>query len=275
LISVAPIVTDRAGPPIFMIHLIERDLARRLGRRHSVYGLAFGLAAAGSDEDADWPQNIESFAQHYIDQMRSVQPQGPYWLIGHSLGGLIAYEMASKLAEAGERVEFLGLLDCEAPDPARKPRRLPLAKVGLNLLRTPPKVLLDRLNEQIEAIPVVRRARIGLTPPQSNFHLRLQAVGATPYRPKPYPGRVHLFKAAIPERPIATEPAPPIEAGWRKLASGGLDVQSLPGGHMEIVKDPLAALTAKAIESALDELAGAPEADIRRETSPAAAGLFP
>ena len=107
LISVAPIVTSLAGPPIFMIHLIERDLARQLGRRHSVYGLAFGLAAAGSGEDADWPQNIESFAQHYIGQMRSVRPLGPYRLFGHSLGGLIAYEMARKLAEAGETVEFL------------------------------------------------------------------------------------------------------------------------------------------------------------------------
>ncbi len=275
LMSVAPIVTDRAGPPIFMIHLIERDLGRHLGRRHSVYGLAFGLAAAGSGPDADWPQNIESFAQHYIDQMRSVQPYGPYRLIGHSLGGLIAYEMASKLAEAGERVEFLGLLDCEAPDPARKPRRLPLARIGLNLLRTPPKVLLGSLNERIEAIPVVRRAKIRLTPPQSNYRLRLQAVGASPYRPKLYSGRVHLFKAAIPERPIASEPAPPFEAGWRELAAEGLDVRSLPGGHMEIVKDPLAALTAEAIESALDELGGGAEAEIRSGRTPIAADLFP
>ena len=121
--------------------------------------LTFGLAAAGSGRNAHWPQNIENFSTHYIGQMRSVQPRGPYRLIGHSLGGLIAYEMACELAEAGETVEFLGLLDCEAPDPARKPRRLPLARVGLNLVRTPPKVLLGRLNEQIQAIPVVRRAR--------------------------------------------------------------------------------------------------------------------
>ena len=128
LISLAPIAAGLPGPPIFMIHLIERDLARHLARRHSVYGLAFGLAAAGSDHDARWPQNIEGFAQHYIDEIRSVQPHGPYRLIGHSLGGLIAYEMARKLAQAGETVEFLGLLDCEAPDPARKPRRLSAAR---------------------------------------------------------------------------------------------------------------------------------------------------
>jgi amino acid adenylation domain-containing protein len=254
LISVAPIATGPAGPPIFMIHLIERDLARHLGRRRSIYGLAFGLAAAGSDQDAHWPQSIESFAAHYIDQMRSVQPRGPYRLIGHSLGGLIAYEMAGALAESGETVEFLGLLDTDAPDPARKPRRLPLARVGLNLLQTPPKDLLGRINERLEAIALVRWAKIKLSPTQSKFHLRLHAVRATPYRPKRYRGRVHLFEAAVRERSIVNEPSPPVEAGWRDLASGGLDVHRLPGGHMGIVKDPLAALTAKAIETVLDEL---------------------
>ena len=150
--SVVPIGTRQAGTPIFMIDLIERDLARHLGRRYSVYGLTFGLAAAGSGQNAHRPQNIENFSTHYIGQMRSVQPRGPYRLIGHSLGGLIAYEMACELAEAGETVEFLGLLDCEAPDPARKPRRLPLARVGLNLARTPPKILLGRLNQQIQGV---------------------------------------------------------------------------------------------------------------------------
>jgi thioesterase domain-containing protein len=237
-----------------MIHLIERDLARRLARRHPVYALSFGLAAAGTAQDLCWPQSIEAFAAHYVDEMRAVQPHGPYRLIGHSLGGLIAYEMARRLAEAGKTIEFLGLLDCEAPDPTRKPRRLPLAKIGLNLLRTPPGILLDRLNEYIEAIPIARRARIGLSPLQSSIPLQLQAVRANSYRPMRYPGRVHLFKAAIPERPIAVEPAPPFETGWRALASGGLVVESVPCAHMDIVKDPLAALTADAIERALDEL---------------------
>jgi len=255
LMSVVPIRIGRAGTPLFLIHLIERDLARHLGHRHSVYGLTFGLAAAGSDRDAQWPQDIESFAAHYIDQMRSVQPHGPYRLIGHSLGGLIAYEMARVLTEAGETVEFLGLLDCEAPDPNRRPRRLPAMRIGLNLIRTPARVWVGRMNEQLETIPLVRWAKIRLSPQQSNFRLRLHAVLLASYRPRRYLGRVHLFKAGIQETSIINESSPPFELSWRDLAVGGLDVQSLPGGHMEIVRDPLAAVTANAIESALDELA--------------------
>jgi hypothetical protein len=85
------------------------------------------------------------------------------------------------------------------------------------------------------------------------YSIRLHAARSAPYRPKRYSGRVHLFKAAIQETSIINESPPPYEMSWRGLVEGDLDVHCLPGGHMEIVKDPLAALTAKAIEGALDE----------------------
>ena len=50
-------------------------------------------------------------AEHYIKEMRTVQPEGPYFLGGFSAGGLVAYEMARQLHEAGERVPFLALFD--------------------------------------------------------------------------------------------------------------------------------------------------------------------
>jgi pimeloyl-ACP methyl ester carboxylesterase len=230
LISVVPIGARQVGTPIFMVHLIERDLARHLGRRHSIYALTFGLAAAGSDQESRWPQSIEGFAAHYVGQMRLVQPQGPYRLIGHSLGGLIAYEMARLLTEAGDTVEFLGLLDCAPPDPDRRPRRRPLVRIGLNLLRAPPKLLLTRLSEGLQTIPLVRRAKTKFSPPQSSIRFRLHAARSAPYRPKRYSGRVHLFKATILETSIINESPPPYEMSWRGLAEGGLDVRCLPGG---------------------------------------------
>jgi thioesterase domain-containing protein len=90
--------------------------------------------------------------------------------------------MALKLDEAGESVEFLGLLDSEAPDPARKPRRLPIARIGFNLIRTPPKVLLTRMRQQLDATPLLRRARIDLSPAPSGFRLRLKAVRTDGYQ---------------------------------------------------------------------------------------------
>ena len=55
--------------------------------------------------------SIEAMAQLYLSEMRSVQPRGPYALIGACFGATVAYEMARRLAESGEEVAFLGLLD--------------------------------------------------------------------------------------------------------------------------------------------------------------------
>jgi thioesterase domain-containing protein len=50
-------------------------------------------------------------AADYIEQIRSAQPSGPYRLLGWSVGGVIAHEIAVQLRAAGERVEALVLLD--------------------------------------------------------------------------------------------------------------------------------------------------------------------
>jgi amino acid adenylation domain-containing protein len=255
-ISVVPLHTDGDGATIFMVHWIMRDLGRHLGRRHPVYGLCFGLAAAGSAAELALPDRIETIASHYIDAMRSVQPYGPYHLIGHSRGGLIAFEMAQQLIARGETVAFLGLLDTHVPDPARRPRRLPLVQVCRNLLGIRPRALLDgvarRIVHKIESIPLARRAAIRFMPPPAALKLQLEGVNRIRYEPTPYRGRVHLFQAATPVRSIGTEPPPPPEVRWRELVRGGLDVHSIPGKHMNVVMDPFALFTAEAIEGVLN-----------------------
>jgi amino acid adenylation domain-containing protein len=59
--------------------------------------------------------SVEEKATLYIQAMRAVQPQGPYFLAGHSFGGQIAYEMALQLLAQGEEVALLAILDATAP----------------------------------------------------------------------------------------------------------------------------------------------------------------
>jgi len=59
--------------------------------------------------------SVEEKATHYIQAMQKVQPQGPYFLAGHSFGGKIAYEMALQLLDRGEKVALLAILDTTAP----------------------------------------------------------------------------------------------------------------------------------------------------------------
>lgn len=60
--------------------------------------------------------SIESFASFYIERMRSVQPHGPYQIVGASFGGVVAFEIALQLEALGEPISWLCMLDSERPN---------------------------------------------------------------------------------------------------------------------------------------------------------------
>ncbi|MCC4587623.1 amino acid adenylation domain-containing protein [Xanthomonas sp. NCPPB 1067] len=94
---------------------------------HPVIGLGWSYLTLLGQLDPQWPvyalqspalsdpqhrpDSIEAIARDYLARLRSVQPQGPYRLIGWSLGGLIAHAIAAELHELGEEVELLAMLD--------------------------------------------------------------------------------------------------------------------------------------------------------------------
>jgi amino acid adenylation domain-containing protein len=114
-----PLLTLRGGgtrPPLFCVHpvggsaLVYRPLAEALGADQPVHGLqALGQAPA---------ESIEAMARTYVAAIRQVQPQGPYHLLGHSFGGLLAFEMARRLESEGETVAQLTLLDTSITETA-------------------------------------------------------------------------------------------------------------------------------------------------------------
>jgi amino acid adenylation domain-containing protein len=75
----------------------------------------FGLQARGLDGRHLPHSDIAIMAADYIAEVRRAQPDGPYLLAGHSLGGMIAFEMARQLDEGGERVELLAMFDTSLP----------------------------------------------------------------------------------------------------------------------------------------------------------------
>jgi acyl-CoA synthetase (AMP-forming)/AMP-acid ligase II/thioesterase domain-containing protein/acyl carrier protein len=73
---------------------------------------------------------IEDMAKFYIDEVRKEQPHGPYLFAGMCAGGVIAYEMASQLVRAGERVELVALFDAPTPQAPKKIRRITTQRLG-------------------------------------------------------------------------------------------------------------------------------------------------
>ena len=70
-----------------------RHLTRILGNECSVYGVQI------SNPFGDF-SSIKEMAEHYINEIKKIQPKGPYFLVGHSLGGSIAFEMAIQLQKS-------------------------------------------------------------------------------------------------------------------------------------------------------------------------------
>lgn len=119
-----PIQTRGALAPFFCIHGVGGNVlnysvfARYLGPDQPVYG----LQSVGLDGLTPPVQDVPSMAANYIEQVRAVQPAGPYHLGGGSMGGMVALEMARQLKAAGEEIGLLIFFDTIGPNVVRKGR---------------------------------------------------------------------------------------------------------------------------------------------------------
>ncbi len=99
--------------PLFCVHpgagisWVYSAILPAIGADRPVYGLqSRGLAGA-----QHLPESVHEAAADYLDQIRRVQPNGPYHLLGWSFGGMVAHAMAVELQKQGEQVDLLALLD--------------------------------------------------------------------------------------------------------------------------------------------------------------------
>ncbi|MGK4578986.1 non-ribosomal peptide synthase/polyketide synthase [Kitasatospora sp. HPMI-4] len=82
-------------------------LLNHLGPEFPIYA----IQARGLGRPEPRPASIEEMAADYVDQMRKVQPDGPYQVLGWSVGGLVAHAIATELQKRGERTSLLAVLD--------------------------------------------------------------------------------------------------------------------------------------------------------------------
>ncbi|MFJ3769130.1 amino acid adenylation domain-containing protein [Streptomyces sp. NPDC090082] len=114
-----PLSTRGTRRPLFCVHpgtgvgWAYAGLAAHLGDDQPLYA----LQARALSEPGHRPRGVEEMADDYLEQIRQVQPWGPYRLLGWSYGGIVAHTMAVRLREAGERVELLALMDVHQTGP--------------------------------------------------------------------------------------------------------------------------------------------------------------
>ena len=236
--TIVPLAPGTSGRPLFMLPgrggevLHMRTLAVRLATDRPVYGMQWG----GLDPGHESPCRVEEMAESYLEAIRSFQPAGPYALVGYSFGGLLAFDISRRLDALGEQVELLGLIDTDVHHrylpPLDRTRFLTVRSVRIvrAILRSPRTALPRYLRKAA--------ARAGPGPPNPTLPPLLRERQAIPweafyaYRPRAYAGAATLFRAE--DREPAIYDALTI---WRAVVRGGLTVEHVSGGHLDVLDE--------------------------------------
>lgn len=232
--SVVPIQPAGKNRPFFAAPGHNGDvfcfvpLSRYLGSDQPLYG----LQPPGVDGQRPPLTSIEDLAAHFVNDIRAFQPEGPYRLGGYCLGGIIAFEIAQQLCDQGQQLSIVSLFGSPCPTSTS-----PLHRKRVAVQQQIQKIvrhakMLGKLGPQAGIRYLQDKARQRKEEQeryyQDNPH-RAQVEDATisavlRYKPRVYPGQVHLFLSS--ENPInlATDRL----LDWRQFAAGGLKIYSGP-----------------------------------------------
>jgi thioesterase domain-containing protein len=220
---------------------------------------------------------VEDLASAYIKELRIVQPAGPYFLGGHSFGGLVAFDMAQQLPRQGEQIPLLVLIDSIHPSTeirspgtkssaagsvwswissrivlhlrkliALRPREK--ARYALYLM----KVALNLANYKIKQnfCQAYLASDRPLPAKLRGFYISETLVGpvykasAEEYQPTIYRGNLVLIRSEV------SAEAP--ESFWSRLVAGELTVYSVPGNHLSMLDEPNVQFLAHQLKACLE-----------------------
>jgi thioesterase domain-containing protein/acyl carrier protein len=237
--------------PLFCVHpavglsWAYSRLLPHIPTAHPIYGLQ-SRAVTGLDSV---PTSVEEMAAEYVRIIRTIQPVGPYHLLGWSFGGLVAHAIGAQLQSEGEEIALLVLLDSYPSNGVKSPidpdatddiaRALRESAVE-NELRG---MLLDRLHEQ-HAPLMLNDAQLDAVRGAILHHIRL----TTAHVPRQFRGEALLFTASN------AWGAAPVDA-WKPFVAGRLSIHSLDCGHGSMMDALPASQIGRVIASELDRKA--------------------
>jgi amino acid adenylation domain-containing protein/non-ribosomal peptide synthase protein (TIGR01720 family) len=239
LAVVIPLRAQGRGTPLFCVHpgiglsWGYAGLVRYLPPDRPVYGLQ--LPAISGEP---LPESIEQLARRYVDEIRNIQPEGPYDLLGWSLGGIIAHAMAVELRASGDEVATLALMD-SYPEDGEQPA---VGQLDLRELLRGLGVETDLSDNQLtyERAAQLLGETFGAEAGVTAEHLERIAAGyenskRLGYRfvPRVYDGNVLFFPAM--RNGDGGARARSAEE-WRSLVTGRIDEQPVDCGHNDMIE---------------------------------------
>jgi amino acid adenylation domain-containing protein len=273
--SLVPIQTEGYKEPLFAVHsyLLYGGLRQVLGHDRPLYGLQ------ERELDQDRVFRLEDRVETYVREIRSVQPRGPYHLIGWCASGTLTLEVARALRADGDEVALLGLIDASRPGyaaevigaregigfPARLRAKwrfhrnrfaaLPAEQKGTYLLEVlkrnitgPWRHLLMKYWKLIYR----QCKRFGISPPDFMHNVSWVTLASMQsHQIEQYDSPITLFRASeFPESDPVLNADPAL--GWQDIALRKVEVIWVPGDHESMFREPNLAIFGKCLKKALE-----------------------
>ncbi len=259
-----PLRASGSKPPLFCVHpagglaWFYGGLVEHVHEDRPIYGLQDPHVVAGADP----AESVDQLAERYTAEIRRVQPDGPYHLLGWSLGGQIAHAVAVRLRRAGAEVALLALLDSAV--------ELPGAPASTEAApdRLPGQMMSDLLGGWRELFDLGDEVSAG-THEQAWTVIREQVLGtamfsaeqvdrvmtsfetasaiADRYRPEVFDGHLHFFTAG---KDHADHDS--LARSWRDYVTGEIHNQVVDVRHLELSHPEALAVVGAVIERAVE-----------------------
>jgi thioesterase domain-containing protein/acyl carrier protein len=231
-------------PPVFCIHpaggtvVVYMKLAKLLGTERPFYG----IQAQGIESGQTPITAMEEMVAFYLQEIKTVQPTGPYYLAGWSGGGHIALELAQQLKKNSDQVRSLFIIDTPAKMSAALQDDVSyFTNFFTTGIETPEEVLRSLTAEQFMQ-EFVKRAQKGKLLSQDctaeEAQRLFEVIKANMdisynYEPQNYDGKIVFFSATNEK---GTDQHIDLSEDWKNCVNPDLDVYYIPANHSTIIK---------------------------------------
>ncbi|PZS15296.1 MAG: hypothetical protein DLM60_17665 [Pseudonocardiales bacterium] len=241
---ILPLRTQGRHLPLFCIHPAGGiswsycGLMKHLGPDHPIYGVQARSLARPEPR----PTSIEQMAADYADQIRKVQPSGPYSLLGWSFGGIVAHAVATELQQRGEPIALLAVLDTypacgvysREDSPTLDERGIIAAMLGVDAQN-----LDGEPSPFAKAVEILRGQGGAFADLEEHCLLAILQVWinnhhiAVDFTPDLFSGDLLLFASTIDQPPDAAT-----SEAWRPYVDGKIETYDIVSGHHQLMTQP-------------------------------------
>jgi thioesterase domain-containing protein len=256
-----PVSEAGARTPLFYVlpgwYIPEAErLSRHLGSEQPLYAVVPDARPGGALHN----RSRDEIVSACIDAIQNVQPRGPYALIGRSIGGSLAFEIAASLMRSGESVGFIGMLDTHYPGISSFrsfPAPLRYIEFVLGDLAVLPRSSWSKYLRRLPARAVGRAWRSWRgsrsQPERAEASLKTGLEGLFSQAPEPFPGRLVLFAAESSRHRGVVDR----RLYWSRVTEHGLEVHLMPGNHNTMCHEPHVGTLALTLRRCLDSVEAA------------------